>query len=43
MQNLIESAANKAGVPSEVLDLLGRDYIIQLVKDLPALCCPRYG
>lgn len=40
MQNLIESAATKAGVPSEVLDLIGRDYISQLVEDLPSLLLP---
>jgi hypothetical protein len=40
MESLIESAANKAGVPSEVLDLMGRDYISQLIKDLPSLLLP---
>jgi hypothetical protein len=40
MESLIESAASKAGVPSEVLDLIGRDYLTQLVKDLPGLLLP---
>jgi hypothetical protein len=40
MENLVESAASKAGIPSEVLDLIGRDYISQMVKDLPGLLLP---
>ena len=40
MESLIESAARKAGVPTEVLDVIGRDYITQLVKDLPSLMLP---
>jgi hypothetical protein len=40
MQSLIESAAKKAGVPTEVLDLMGRDYITQLIMDLPSLLLP---
>jgi hypothetical protein len=40
MQSMIESAAKKAGIPSEVLDLMGRDYINQLIKDLPSLMLP---
>ena len=40
MENLIESAATKAGVPADVLDLIGRDYISQMVKDLPGLLLP---
>ena len=40
MERLIESAARKAGVPTEVLDVIGRDYISQLVNDLPSLMLP---
>jgi hypothetical protein len=40
MQSLIESAAEKAGVPSEILDLVGRDFISQIAKDLPNLLLP---
>jgi hypothetical protein len=40
MQSLIESAANKAGVPLEVLDLVGRDFIGQIAEDLPSLLLP---
>jgi hypothetical protein len=31
MQNLLESAAKKFGVPSEVLDLIGRQFISQII------------
>ena len=40
MGKLIESAAEKFGVPSEVLDLVGRDYLFGLVEDLPSLMLP---
>jgi hypothetical protein len=40
MQSLIESAAEKAGVPSEALDLVGRDFISQIAQDLPNLLLP---
>jgi hypothetical protein len=40
MQNLIESAAKKAGVSSEVLDLIGRDFICHIADDLPSLLLP---
>jgi len=40
MESLIESAATKAGVPLEVLDLIGRDFIFQMIEDLPSLLLP---
>jgi hypothetical protein len=40
MKSLIESAANKAGVPLEVLDLIGRDFISQIIEELPNLLLP---
>jgi hypothetical protein len=40
MQSMIESAARKFGVPTEVLDLIGRDFISQLTENLPSLLLP---
>jgi hypothetical protein len=40
MESLIESTARKFGVPTEVLDLIGRDYVFQLTKELPGLMLP---
>jgi len=40
MENSVESAAEKFGVPAEVLDLVGRDYLAGLVDDLPSLMLP---
>jgi hypothetical protein len=40
MQRLIESAPAKAGVPLSVLDLIGRDFIFQIIEDLPNLLIP---
>ena len=40
MHSMIESAAKKAGVPLEVLDLVGRDFIGQIAEDLPSLLLP---
>jgi hypothetical protein len=40
MKNLIESAAAKAGVPLFVLDLIGRDFIAQIIEELPNLLLP---
>jgi hypothetical protein len=40
MKSLIESAAIKAGVPLNVLDLIGRDFISQIIEDLPSLLLP---
>ena len=42
MQELIDSVAEKHGVPSKVLDLIGRDYISETVKDLPSLLLPPF-
>lgn len=36
----IESAAAKAGVPLAVLDLIGRDFISQIIEELPNLLLP---
>jgi len=36
----IESAAAKFGVPAEVLDLIGRDFISQTVEEFPSLMLP---
>ena len=40
MKSLIESAATKAGVPLDVLDLIGRDFISQTIEELPSLLLP---
>ena len=40
MNNLLDSAASKFGVPTEVLDLIGRDYVSKLTDDLPSLMLP---
>jgi hypothetical protein len=40
MTSLIESAAAKAGVPLFVLDLIGRDFISQIIEELPNLLLP---
>jgi hypothetical protein len=40
VQSLIESEARKFGVPTEVLDLVGRDFIGQIAGDLPNLLLP---
>jgi hypothetical protein len=40
MQNLLESAAKKFGVPSEVLDLIGRQFISQIIDEFPCLLLP---
>jgi hypothetical protein len=40
MKSLIESAAKKAGVPLDVIDLIGRDFISQIIDDLPSLLLP---
>jgi hypothetical protein len=37
---VIESAAEKFGVPGEVLDLIGRDFISQMVEEFPSLLLP---
>jgi hypothetical protein len=40
MKNLIESAARKFGVPTEVLDLIGRDFITEVIDEFPSLLLP---
>jgi hypothetical protein len=40
MQNLLESAAKKFGVPPEVLDLIGRQFISQIIDEFPTLLLP---
>jgi hypothetical protein len=40
MQQLLESAAKKFGVPSEVLDLIGRQFIFQIIDEFPSLLLP---
>jgi hypothetical protein len=40
MKNLIEAAAEKFGVPSEVLDLLGRNWISEVIEEFPSLLLP---
>jgi hypothetical protein len=40
MKSLIESAARKAGVPSEILDLIGRDFITEVIDEFPGLLLP---
>ncbi len=40
MKSLIESAAIKAGVPLAVLDLIGRDFLSQMIEELPSLLLP---
>ena len=37
MESLIESAARKFGVPPEVLDLIGRDFITEVIDEFPSL------
>lgn len=40
MKSLIESAAARTGVPLAVLDLIGWDFIYQVIEDLPNLLLP---
>lgn len=40
MKSLIESAAAKAGVPLTALDLIGQDFISQIIEELPNLLLP---
>jgi hypothetical protein len=40
MKNLIEAAAEKFGVPSEVLDLLDRNWISEVIEEFPSLLLP---
>ena len=40
MKDLIESAAKRFGVPPEVLDLLDRTWIAQVIEEFPSLMLP---
>lgn len=40
MQNLLESAAEKFGVPLAVLDLIGRNFLSQVIDEFPDLLLP---
>jgi hypothetical protein len=40
MENLLESAAKKFGVPPHVLDLIGRDFITEVIDEFPSLLLP---
>jgi hypothetical protein len=40
MKTHIEAAAKKFGVPPEVLDLIGRQFISQVIEEFPSLLLP---
>lgn len=40
MENLLESAAKRFGVPTHVLDLIGRDFITEVIDEFPSLLLP---
>lgn len=40
MKTMLEDAAKRFGVPSEVLDLIGRNFICQVIEDFPGLLLP---
>ena len=40
MENLLESAAKRFGVPPQVLDLIGRDFIADVIDEFPSLLLP---
>ena len=40
MKAMLETAAKKFGVPSEVLDLIDRNWISQLIDEFPSLLLP---
>jgi hypothetical protein len=40
MENLLESAAKRFGVPDDVLDLIGRDFITEVIDEFPSLMLP---
>lgn len=40
MQNLLDSAAKKFGVPVVVLDLIGRNFLSQVIEEFPDLLLP---
>ncbi len=40
MQGLVESSAEKFGVPFAVLDLIGRNFLSQVIDEFPDLLLP---
>jgi len=40
MESLIDVAAKKAGIPSEVLDLIDRTFLSEVIDDFPDLLLP---
>ena len=40
MKAMLEAAAKKFGVPAEVLDLIGRNWITQVIEEFPGLLLP---
>jgi hypothetical protein len=40
MQNLLDSAAKKFGVPVVVLDMIGRNFLSQVIDEFPDLLLP---
>jgi len=40
MQNLLDSAAKKFGVPVVVLELIGRNFLSQVIEEFPDLLLP---
>jgi len=40
MKAMIKAAAKKFGVPSEVLDLIGRNWLSQVIDEFPGLLLP---
>jgi hypothetical protein len=40
MENTLESVAKRFGVPDSVLDLIGRDFIIEVIDEFPSLMLP---
>jgi hypothetical protein len=40
MENLLGSAAKRFGVPDAVLDLIGRDFITEVIDEFPSLLLP---
>jgi hypothetical protein len=42
MDRQIESFARVFGVPSEVLDVIGRDFVSKLVEEMPVLLLPAF-
>jgi hypothetical protein len=40
MENLLESAAKRFGVPPDILDLIGRDFITSVIDEFPSLMLP---